>query len=161
MARGQKKERPDASKSEIKEVMTLASQYPDIKMRTQYFPVRRPSFMRRLRVNTDSWDVSGTIGYDREHCRKLHADDQRFIRQYETDMRHLYFIEMGLASITDKRTREIGTLALLDGMKCQDLSKRFRLCVSSVYWERDNARRIVARFIRENRKEYGHESENR
>lgn len=160
MARGQKKERPDASKAEIREVMSLVRQYGNIKMRTQYFPVRRPSFMRRLHVSTDDWEKTGTIYYDREHGRKLHEEDQRFIRQYETDMRHLYFIEKGIESIADERTREIGRMSLMDGAKCQSLSKRFKLCISSVYWERDNARRIVAKFIRENRKEYGHESKN-
>lgn len=159
MAKKEKKERPDISKQQIKEVMGFCTIYKEIQMRTKYYPLRRPSFMARLRVDTSHWKIDGCIDYDREHVEKLHKDDQRFIKQYEYDMRILYFLKFGFESISDPRTREIGEKTLLGGVKCKELSKQLNCCLASVYWERDNARRIVAKFIEESRRKYGYEQD--
>ena len=146
-----------ASKEAIAELMEFANEYSDIKMRTQYYPLRRPSFMKRLHVSLSGWERSGVVKYDREHAGKLHEQDLQFIRQYERDMRILFFLEHGFASIKDDRIREIGFKTLIGHERCKDVSEEYKLCISSVYIARNRAKDYVAKFIEENRKKYGKE----
>ena len=141
-------EKIDITKQEIRIVMSLVAEYPQIKFRTQYFPLRRPLFMQRLKVDIKDWEKNGMIQYDRTHAALLHEDDQRFIYQYEHDMFNLFLIQHGIASIQNQRTYAIGVKTLLEGIKCKQLTQDFHLCISSIYWERDKARRIIAVFIR-------------
>ena len=157
MARGKRKERPEASKDEIREVMRFHSELNDIRLRTQYFPIRRPSFMRKIKMNVSSWEKNGTISYDRKHAARIHPEDQQFLAQYARDMRVLFYFEKGINGISDNRTRLIGQRYFLEGKSIREICEECQLCSSTVYLERDNARRIVAKFIRKQRKEYGHE----
>ena len=139
---------PKASKSEKKEVMRYVTLYQDAKMRTQYFPLRRPSFMKRLKVSTSDWKRTGRIRYDREHMEKLHSDDQDFIKQYEYDMWVVFCVERSIAAIKNKRTREIASRGFKDGVGYKVLAEEFGLCRSSIYWEKDIAKSYMWNFIK-------------
>ena len=157
MGRTAKVQQPDVPREAVKEVTRFAASYRERKLRIEYFPLRRPSFMRRLEVSVEGYAESGLIGYDREHTALLHEDDQAFIHQYEEDMRIVYFLEAGVASLRKGRIRNIGQWLLLEGWKVADISQEVGLCISYTYAECYKAKCFVAEFIDKNRKEYGHE----
>ena len=101
--------------------------------------------MRRLKVDTNDYESTGKIEYDRELVKRIHENDQRYIRQYERDMELIWIIEHGVSSIPDERTRRIAEDTILKNKPVMQLLKKYSLSRSQMFWEKQNAIRYIAR----------------
>ena len=98
---------PPEAVTAVKIMVKTQHGYEGAKKRSEYYPLKRPSLMRRLKVDTNDYESTGKIEYDRELVKRIHENDQRYIRQYERDMELIWIIEHGVSSIPDERTRRI------------------------------------------------------
>ena len=142
------KERPEVLLEAVREVRSLIKTqngYEGAKKRSEYYPLKRPSLMRRLKVDTNDYESTGKIEYDRELVKRIHENDQRYIRQYERDMELIWIIEHGVSSIPDERTRRIAEDTILKNKPVMQLLKKYSLSRSQMFWEKQNAIRYIAR----------------
>ena len=146
------KERPKVPPEVVREVKTMIKAqhgYEGAKTRSKYYPIKRPSLMRKLKVDTKDYESTGRVKYDRELVTRIHENDQRYIHQYERDMELVWIIEHGVSSIPDVRTRRIAEDTILKNKPVMQLLKKYSLSRSQMFWEKQNAIRYIARTYME------------
>ncbi len=125
------KERPVASDTAVCEVKKMLrirkgrSEYQKAKDRCYIMPRKRPTLMRKLKLNLTEYERTGRIEYDRDLASRIHRDDRSIIETYERSMYVVWLLEHGVASIRDERTRAIAEDTLLKGKKCAELEKKY------------------------------------
>ena len=144
---------PPEAVTAVKIMVKTQHGYEGAKKRSEYYPLKRPSLMRRLKVDTNDYESTGKIEYDRELVKRIHENDQRYIRQYERDMELIWIIEHGVSSIPDERTRRIAEDTILKNKPVMQLLKKYSLSRSQMFWEKQNAIRYIARTYMEWRPE--------
>lgn len=137
----------DESVRAIKRMLRGKEAFKDAKARCMLLPKKRPTMMRKLNLNTEAYDVTGRIEYDRELTSRIHPDDRKYMELYENSMRTVWILEHGVASITDERTRAIAEDTLLKGIPVMKLLDKYKLGRTQIFWEKENAIRFVASFM--------------
>lgn len=133
--------------NEVKQMLKGKSAYSDARNRCEILPEKRPTLMRKLKVNTDCYEADGRIEYDRELASRIHKDDRDYIELYEQSMRTVWILEHGVASIPSKRTRAIAEDTLLKGQRTEDMMHKYGIGRRSAFMERNIAIRHIASFI--------------
>ena len=142
------KERPKVPPEVVREVKTMIKAqhgYEGAKTRSKYYPIKRPSLMRKLKVDISGYESTGRIEYDRELVTSIHENDRRYIRQYERDMELVWIMEHGVSSIPDERTRRIAEDTVLKNKSVMALLEKYSLGRSQMFLEKQNAIRYIAR----------------
>ena len=123
---------PPEAITAVKIMVKTQHGYEGAKKRSEYYPLKRPSLMRRLKVDTNDYESTGKIEYDRELVK-------------ERDMELIWIIEHGVSSIPDERTRRIAEDTILKNKPVMQLLKKYSLSRSQMFWEKQNAIRYIAR----------------
>ena len=131
-ARGrQAKECPSVSKEAVRIIKQMLKKkdgkggYQVAKERCLVLPKIRPTMMRKLKMDTEMYEATGKIEYNRDLASRIHKDDRDFIEAYERSMYTVWLLEHGVASIADDRTRAIAEDTLLKGKSCAALGQKY------------------------------------
>lgn len=138
---------PEASPETINAVKDIAKSYQKAKGVCAFVPQKRKSLFSRMQVNTETYEATGRIDYDREAVERIHPEDRKVIKNYEEKMRNIWLLEHGVASITDDRTREIARDTLLKGAAVSSLTQKYGITEQAIRARKREAIRLVAFFI--------------
>nr|MBQ4458395.1 hypothetical protein [Clostridia bacterium] len=125
------KDRPEVSDEAVRAVRQMLKKkggkngYQAAKEKCLILPKARPTLMRKLKLNTERYEVTGRIDYNRDLASRVHKDDRDYIESYEKSMYTVWLLEHGVASITDERTRAIAVDTLLEGRSCSALEQKY------------------------------------
>ena len=72
---------PPEAITAVKIMVKTQHGYEGAKKRSEYYPLKRPSLMRRLKVDTNDYESTGKIEYDRELVKRIHENDQRSLNR--------------------------------------------------------------------------------
>ncbi len=147
-----KKLRPVVSDSAVCAVKQMLrtregkSDYQIAKDRCYIMPRKRPTLMRKLKLNLSRYEETGNIEYDRDLAALIHKDDRNFIETYERSMYVVWLLEHGVASIRDERTRAIAKDTLLKGKRVQDLPGKYGIGAHAIWMRKREAIDWIAVF---------------
>ena len=127
--------------------------YQAAKEKCLILPKARPTLMRKLKLNTERYEATGRIDYNRDLASRVHKDDRDYIESYEKSMYTVWLLEHGVASITDERTRAIAVDTLLKGIPVMKMLNKYQLGRTQVFWEKENAIKFVAMLLEDGQKE--------
>lgn len=139
--------RPDVSREAIRTVREIAKEYKRLKLVCDVIPRKRASLFAVMNVSTEHYEATGRIDYNREVIDRIPATDKAVITGYELNMRNIWILEHGVASITDERTRSIAEDTLLKGIPVMQLLNKYGIGRRQLFWEKKNAVKAVAVFI--------------
>ncbi len=146
------KVRPVASDDAVCEVKKMLrirkgiSEYQKAKDRCYIMPRKRPTLMRKLKLNLSRYEKTGSIEYDRDLAALIHKDDRNFIETYERSMYVVWLLEHGVASIRDERTRAIAEDTLLKEKRVQDLPGKYGIGAHAIWMRKREAIDWIAVF---------------
>ena len=143
------KERPVASDKAVKAVKQMLKgkeAFNTARARCMLMPKKRPTMMRKLNLNTDAYDATGKIEYNRELASRVHPDDRKYMELYERSMMTVWILEQGVASITDDRTRAIAEDTLLRDKPCSALEVKYGMTSRGLRKQKRWAIMTVAAF---------------
>lgn len=143
------KERPAVSDEAVKAVKQMLKgkePFNDARARCMLMPKKRPTMMRKLGLNTDAYNATGKIEYNRELTSRIHPDDRKYMELYEWSMMTVWVLEHGVASITDERTRAVAEDTLLKGKSCSALEKKYGMTSRGLRKQKRQAIMAVAAF---------------
>jgi len=137
---------PEASADAIRAVKEIVKQYQKLKQLCVYVPKKRRGMFRSLEVSTAEYSSTGGIEYNREISARIPEEDRRVMERYEENMKKVWLLEHGVASITNERTRAIAKDTLLRGIPVERLMKKYELSRRHLFREKKNAVSFVAAF---------------
>ena len=125
------KDRPEVSDGAVRAVRQMLKKkggkngYQTAKERCLILPKARPTLMRKLKLDTERYEATGRIDYNRDLASRVHKDDRDYIESYEKSMYTVWLLEQGVGSIADDRTRAIAVDTLLEGKTCSSLERKY------------------------------------
>lgn len=143
------KERLVASEEAVKAVKQMLKgneAFLTARNRCMLLQRKRPTMMRKLNLNTDAYEETGRIEYNRELASRIHPDDRKYMELYEQSMITVWVLEHGVASITDERTRAIAEDTLLKGKSCASLEGKYGMTSRGLRKQKRQAIIAVAAF---------------